>query len=75
MNALCLSEIKRAAAGAERKRLHDLPGVTATEKVAAVLDDPRFQREMGWRGETTVARQYVDTGQVLALRTKKRNDG
>lgn len=57
------------------KRMHDIRGTNATEKVAKVLADPKFQEGMGWtrRGAKTAAR-YVDAGNVVALAKAERTE-
>lgn len=64
----------RKAAGIEdgpegtSKRLHDLRGTTATERVAKILADPAFRRSMGWEGDAPgAAKGYVDVANVVAL--------
>jgi integrase len=58
------------------KRMHDIRGTTATEKVAAALKDADFQREMGWSGRAAkTAAKYVDPGNVIALKRKIENGG
>lgn len=58
------------------KRMHDLRGTTATEKVAKVLADPKFQGEMGWSGRAAkTAAKYVSPSNVVALSKKEENGG
>lgn len=58
------------------KRMHDIRGTTATEKVAAALKDADFQREMGWSGRAAkTAAKYVDPSNVIALKRKIENEG
>lgn len=58
------------------KRLHDIRGTTATEKVAKVLADPKFQEGMGWSGRAAkTAARYVDPSNVVALNKREENDG
>lgn len=59
-----------------QKRLHDIRGTTATEKVARILADPKFQGEMGWSGRAAkTAAKYVDPRNVVALVKRDENDG
>lgn len=56
------------------KRMHDIRGTTATEKVAAALEDRALHKEMGWKpGDAKVASKYVAPENVVALRKGKRN--
>jgi integrase len=65
-----------AADDGKPKRLHDIRGTTATEKVAKVLADPKFQGEMGWSGRAAkTAARYVDPSNVVALNKIEENDG
>ncbi len=70
----------RIAAGIETdedgraKRMHDIRGTTATEKVADVLAEREFQNEMGWKpGDAKIASKYVAPENVVAIRKGKRN--
>ncbi|HRE44827.1 MAG TPA: hypothetical protein PKY87_12785 [Terricaulis sp.] len=59
-----------------QKRLHDIRGTTATEKVAKILADPKFQGEMGWSGRAAkTAAKYVAPSNAVALAKRDENDG
>lgn len=56
------------------KRMHDIRGTTATQKIADALNDADFKKQMGWaKGETKIAAKYVAPENVVALRKGKRN--
>lgn len=56
------------------KRMHDIRGTTATQKVAEALEERALHREMGWKpGDAKVASKYVAPENVVAIRKGKRN--
>ncbi len=66
-----------AGAFAAGKRLHDMRGSRATERVAAVLADPEMRRANGWTGGRSDApARYVSPVTALALaRAKGQKNG
>lgn len=55
------------------KRLHDLRGTSATEKVAAILESEELRASHGWsRGDTAAPAHYVDAATVVALIQKRK---